>query len=194
MSVLAPNLMCLLAQASNQAPSQPDTITTLVWAVVLIGAALALVIIEAFVPSGGVIGLLAATSLIAGVIMLFRVNTVLGLVGATVALIAIPFVVVFLLNLWPNTPIGRMLTLRDDDDKSKQEEDESESEPKVENAGPRVDQSGKAVTDLRPVGTCLIDGRREECLAERGMIEAGTPIRVVSVDGKQIKVRPESQA
>jgi hypothetical protein len=38
------------------------------------------------------------------------------------------------------------------------------------------------------VGTCLIDGRREECLARRGTIDAGTEVTVVGVDGSEIFV------
>jgi membrane-bound ClpP family serine protease len=53
-----------------------------------------------------------------------------------------------------------------------------------------VGHKGEATTELRPVGTCVIDGRREECLATTGVIERGTPIEVVSQDGMYIKVRP----
>jgi membrane-bound serine protease (ClpP class) len=53
-----------------------------------------------------------------------------------------------------------------------------------------VGTTGKSLTELRPVGTCLLDGKRQECLSESGVIEPGVQVKVVSSDGMQVKVRP----
>ena len=51
-------------------------------------------------------------------------------------------------------------------------------------------QTGQAVTPLRPSGTAVIGGRRVDVVTEGGMVERGSPIRVVAVEGMRVVVRP----
>lgn len=51
-------------------------------------------------------------------------------------------------------------------------------------------RSGMALTYLRPAGHALIDGERIDVLTEGEFIAAGTPIRVVRVEGSRIFVEP----
>jgi membrane-bound serine protease (ClpP class) len=50
-------------------------------------------------------------------------------------------------------------------------------------------QTGKALTVLRPSGTALINGRRVDVVTEGGLIEPGTPVKVVAVEGIRTVVR-----
>ncbi|MBM3879597.1 MAG: hypothetical protein FJ387_07725 [Verrucomicrobia bacterium] len=50
-------------------------------------------------------------------------------------------------------------------------------------------QTGSALTVLRPSGTALIDGARVDVVSEGGLIERGTPIKVVAVEGLRVVVR-----
>ena len=162
----------------------------LVWAIILFGMAAALFFTELFVPSGGIIGMLAAVCLIGGIFLLFSVDTWLGLLGATVALISLPFLFAVGLWIWPNTPIGRALTLGGNDPEEESALDGQAPLEATEHHGVvAVGAEGKTLTGLRPVGTCLINGRREACLSISGVIEPGTAVQVVSADGMQIKVR-----
>lgn len=52
-----------------------------------------------------------------------------------------------------------------------------------------VARTGTALTNLRPSGTALIDGRRVDVVTEGTLIERGTPIRVVAVEGLRVVVR-----
>ena len=54
-----------------------------------------------------------------------------------------------------------------------------------------IGEEGRAATDLKPVGTCIINGQRMDCLSTAGQIKAGTKVRVVFADGIQIKVKAE---
>ena len=181
----APVLMgpiLVLAQSASNPPVSGHNYAA--WGIILLGIALALFFVEVIVPSGGIIGFLSAICMIVGVVMLFKFNTTLGLLGAIFTLIAIPFLFAFAVKVWPNTPIARLLML-----KNPPREDLSND------AGAALDQlvgmQGKAMTDLRPVGTCVIEGQRRQCLAVSGLIRSGDSIRVVSADGMEIKVRAE---
>ena len=52
--------------------------------------------------------------------------------------------------------------------------------------------TGKALTALRPAGTALLAGERVDVVAESGLIDEGTPVRVVLVEGARVVVRSES--
>jgi len=49
--------------------------------------------------------------------------------------------------------------------------------------------TGAALTQLRPSGTAKIDGQRVDVVTEGGLIEAGTAVKVVTVEGARIVVR-----
>ncbi|MBL6764793.1 MAG: NfeD family protein [Verrucomicrobiae bacterium] len=50
-------------------------------------------------------------------------------------------------------------------------------------------KSGAAKTALRPSGIALIEGERVDVVTEGNLIEAGTPVRVVAVEGLRVVVR-----
>jgi len=49
--------------------------------------------------------------------------------------------------------------------------------------------TGAALSQLRPSGTAKIDGQRVDDVTEGGLIEAGTAVKVVTVEGARIVVR-----
>jgi membrane-bound serine protease (ClpP class) len=57
-----------------------------------------------------------------------------------------------------------------------------------------VDRVGEALTDLRPAGKVVIDGKRYEAASEREFISRGSRVRVIGKDGPELIVRPEDEA
>ncbi len=187
--------MTLFAQAAGSPTAQTGTSEHVIWAVVLLGMAVALFLAELFVPSGGIIGVLSALCLIGGIVMLFWIDTTVGLIGSIVTLIALPFAFAAALWIWPNTPIGRALMLGDPDETDTGKDPlNGQPDPALSTShhaqAVSVGVEGKALTELRPVGICLLEGKRCECLSIGGIIDPGTPVRVVAADGMQIKVKP----
>lgn len=170
-----------LAQAG---PNAGQGRTMLVWAVVAFGLAFLLLVIEAFMPSGGIIGALAGVCAIVGIVLFFRFDTTWGLASMAITLLSVPFLIAGLIWVWPNTIVGRALTLKDEQ-KPAHAGDTSGDEAAI-----AVGLEGTAETDLRPVGACRLNGRRVDCFAVAGVIQAGTPVRVWAVQGDTIKVKP----
>ena len=52
-----------------------------------------------------------------------------------------------------------------------------------------LERTGEALTPLRPAGTAVIDGKRVDVVTEGQMIERGTPVRVIAVEGLRVVVR-----
>ena len=57
-----------------------------------------------------------------------------------------------------------------------------------------VGQRGEALTDLRPAGKIIIDGKRHEATSEREFVARGSRVRVIGQDGPVLVVRPEEEA
>lgn len=155
----------------------------LVWGVGLLAGALLLIFVEVFVPSGGLIALMAGAAAIAGIWQLFLYDTVWGVIGILGTLFMAPVVISFALKMLPSTPIGRKMFFGESSPEAA-EQQRAEESAALDSMHALVGVEGEAVTDLRPVGVVRLDGRRFDALAEGAYIDAGTPVRV--------KVRPVS--
>jgi membrane-bound ClpP family serine protease len=60
--------------------------------------------------------------------------------------------------------------------------------------GQMLGRTGRALTPMRPVGTCDFDGHRVECVAESGYVESDKLITVIRVEGTQLTVRVTDEA
>ncbi len=178
------------------------------WEIIAIVLGLIFLLIEAFVlPGFGVFGILGLISLFAGLLWSFipagsslsNPNTQQDLLGALVTVMLSAFsagVVIWLIsrNL-ERIPVFDKLIL------SGASGIASDARPtSVFNAmgaaDPvlRVGETGTATTDLRPSGQADINDKLVDVVAEFGYIEAGTPVRVVSVESMRIvvdRVSPE---
>ncbi len=157
----------------------------LIWGMALIGAAFLLFILEVFVPSGGVISLTGIVVAIAGIVCLFMYKTTWGFAGLGVVVVLGPLTSYFMFTqVLPNTPMGRQLFLTD------QQKPESIERSDREASSRLVGLVGVAETDLRPVGRVRVGDDKLEAMSEVAMIEAGAEIRITSVEGNTIRVRP----
>ncbi len=168
------------------------TETMLIWGLALLAAALLITIIEVLVPSGGILGLVAAGVAIAGVVCLFRHSTTWGLIGSVLVIVGGPCMFFFALNILPHTPTGRaMLGEVDDDAKAEAELLKREARERLHAL---VDAEGEALTDLRPVGTVRVEGQKHEAVAVASLVEKGQRVRVVGIDMTTLRVRPVEDA
>lgn len=143
----------------------------------------ALLVAEVFVPSFGLLSLLALSSLTGGVIIFFNYSHVAGWAGIFIAVIMIPTVLVGAYKIFPKTGFGRNVSL------FKPEIQPGQAIPDSDVLSELGGKSGIAVTDLRPVGMCEIDGQRLECVAESGYIDSGIEVEVIKVESTQVTVR-----
>lgn len=163
----------------------------LVWGAGLIAAALLLLVVEIFVPSGGVIATTAGVVGIAGVVCLFMVKeggTLWGLSGTLTLMIVFPGAFVVWFKVMPNTAFGQKM-LGNVPLSEQQERAEREQEA-LEELEALVGLEGVARSPMLPVGTIEIDGQTRQALAEGVAIDAGQRVRVTRIVNAQIKVRP----
>lgn len=64
------------------------------------------------------------------------------------------------------------------------------SEAPAAPASPERGQRGRTITQLRPAGKAIIEGRRVDVVSEGEFVDAGAEVEIVSVQGARIAVRP----
>lgn len=162
----------------------------LVWPIVLMLLGIGLVCLEIFVPSAGLLGVMATAAVVASIVMGFMHSAVLGTILLLVATLVLPLIVSLGIKMWPHTPIGKLILI-------KRPQSDKEVLPDTAEYGLRdrlVGKSGVAKTELLPSGDVVIDGQVYDAMSNGMAISAGQPVRVVDVNTQRLVVRPMSAA
>lgn len=145
--------------------------------VILLLAGAALLLSEIVLP-GMVAGTVGVLCLIAGVFVSFnRYGPQLGTLVLAIVTIGLLAGFAVWVKYFPDSRAARWFiskrTLKD---------------PQVV-SGDLLHRTGTALSNLRPSGMANIGGRRVDVVTEGGMVERGTPVRVVAVEGMRVVVR-----
>ena len=148
------------------------------WAIVLIAIGAALIILELFIPSGGLIGIASVGCFILAVYLGYQAGETTGMVTLCVSVIVVGAMIYFALKLWPHTPLGKKALPSADDPAG------SITKPLEHLVGLR----GVSVSDLMPNGRIEIDGKSHDAVSQGMIIEAGASIEVISIESNRILV------
>jgi len=83
----------------------------LAWSICLLLAAIALIALELFIPSGGWLSFLSAVAVLASVIVAFSAGPRTGLMMLIITVVVVPAVLASAVRWWPQTPIGRLILI-----------------------------------------------------------------------------------
>lgn len=157
----------------------------LMWCILLLVLGLALIFLEMFIPSAGVLSFFAALSVLAAVVLAFLK---FGLIGGGLffcaAAIIVPAVVMLAVTIYPHTPLGRLAigplpraedVLPDDA--------QSRDRPRLQGL------IGIAKTPLLPGGTVKIEGRTYDAISSGPAVDRGQAVLVVEVRRRHLVVR-----
>lgn len=130
---------------------------------------------------GGFLGFLGTLTLFgAGITGFYAFGTEGGFISTFMLLLGLLVYAVLVVKVLPHSAFGRMFTLS---------EDMKDSKASASTFDDLVDQTGTAVTDLRPSGIVRIGTRRLDVVAEGNWIEQGADVKVVQVEGHIVTVR-----
>lgn len=160
------------------------------WIAVLLLAGLVIMVLEVFIPSGGVLGFLSVVSLVSAVTMAFMTRgAAAGVAVLAVVCGAVPLVLGAAFRVFPRTPLGRRVL---------------PPPPAPEDVVPDVERrrqlrglvgrAGRAAADMLPWGQISLDGTVHEAVSDGGAIGAGMEVEVVGVQGAALVVRPRAAA
>ncbi len=151
------------------------------WAMVLLVLGCGLLVLEIFIPSGGLLSFFAFVAIVSSMVMAFRRDTTTGLSFMAVAVIAVPVAVALAFKLWPKTPMGRAIL-----GEVPGEDDVRPDEPRRSLVG-RV---GVARSLMLPSGSVLVDGQLIDAVSQGIPIDPGDPVVIVEVRANRVIVRP----
>ncbi len=160
--------------------------TELAWPILCLGIGLILLIAEVFIPSGGLIGLLALGFL--GVSLYLAFSTTPHGFKFVVALgVLLPLCMVAAVQLWPRSPFAKYIFL------TPPTEEETAPEASGIVLHHLIGQFGRTLTPLRPSGLVDFEGKRLDALSEEGLIPSGSLVRAVQIRSGQVVVRAASE-
>ncbi|MCK5850671.1 MAG: hypothetical protein KAH23_07115 [Kiritimatiellae bacterium] len=147
---------------------------------ILLVSGLMLVGAEVFIP-GGILGALGGFALFGAIIAGFTAfGSTAGVYIACGIFMLVGLVVFLWIKVFPKTGIGKAMTV------SRDLSDAEGTEPGLDQL---LNRKGEAISDLRPAGFARIDGRRVDVITSGGMIDKGSSIRVVEIEGNRVVVK-----
>ncbi len=151
-------------------------------ALILLLSGLAFIVLEMFLPSGGILGFVAAVLLVASVVYAYlKCDIAIGTAFLAAAVITVPIMIGAAIRVWPHTPMGRMILL---DSATEEYADARENPVHTELVG----RQGIARSNLLPSGVAEIDGNRWDVIIVGPAADRGDLIEVVEVEGNRILV------
>jgi membrane-bound serine protease (ClpP class) len=155
----------------------------LVLAYLLIALGVIFLIAELFLPSGGVLFILSALSVLAGVALVFVYgDSFTGMITLVVAFVALPFIGAGVMYLWPHTPLaGNVLEPSTDVTVAAMAE--------IVELEKLRGRYGKTVSMMRPSGVVNFDGRRIDAITEGMMLPVDQWVRCIDVKSGKVIVR-----
>lgn len=157
------------------------------FAVFLFALCAMLLVLEIFIPSLGLLTVLALICLGGGIVLFFQISESVGWVGVWTAAVLIPVVWMIVYKLLPKTKIGRILEL-------KKCEDALPGIPDQDKLNALEGCTGVVFSPLRPVGVCVFDGKKVVCVSETGFLRKDTNVKVIDVEGNKVTVRKMDSA
>lgn len=156
------------------------------WAFLLLVIGLFAVVLELFVPSAGILGIAAGILIVTSVVLGFMESFTYGVILLTAAVVTIPGLLALMVKVWPYTPLGRRILLKDlkPEDVLPNYIENKEQKERLEG------QLGIAQTKMLPSGIVMVDGEKFDAVSEGFAVEEGDAVRVISVRGNHIYVEP----
>ena len=151
-------------------------------AILLYLAAAVMAVVDIFVPSGGLLAILAAVAATASVLMAFRSGTTMGMSVLTLVVASIPVFAILAIKIWPRTYIGKRIILKAPDG----------SNPQQANKDMRLELVGTVVRAdhaLMPSGQIRVHGKRYNAVSEGAIIEAGQNVEIIGLKERNLIVR-----
>jgi membrane-bound ClpP family serine protease len=159
----------------------------LLWALVLLFAGCVFLALEFFVPSSGTLGVLAALSFVAAIVLAFMAGPVYGTGTFVAVLIIVPTACVLAVKYWPETPIGRMILIQ----LPKSPEEVLPETEAYRGMQHLVGRHGITKSLMMPGGVVDIDRKSYDAVSDGMAIEPGTRVLVVAISTQRVVVRPD---
>jgi len=158
-----------------------NALDPLAWSILLMLLGCGLVVMEVFIPSGGLLSVLSAAAFLGSVYFAFQRGPTTGVMFLASIVVAVPLFLGLAVKVWPRTPMGKAFL------------GELPSEEEVMPHDPRRELVGKigiARSKMLPSGAVEIEGHMIDAVSQGPAIEPGQYVVVLEVRSNRVVVRP----
>ena len=162
---------------------------TLFWAVLLLILGISCLVLEMFIPSGGLLGVMAGLSIVGAIVLAFLSGPLAGMTMTLAVTILIPVMLALAVKFWPETPLGRMILLR-------RPQGSDEVLPQTEAYRTRnslIGKRGVAKSQMLPSGVVMVEGKTYDAVSNGLPIDPGQNVRVIGIDTQRLMVRVDDE-
>lgn len=153
--------------------------------IILLLVGLGIVVVELFVPSGGLLAVLSGLTLLSAVVVAFLSSPTMGIVILTAIALLLPTMFGVGVRVWPHTAFGRRML-------APPPATEEEILPDLEirrHLQSLIGKRGRALSKMLPSGDVRIDGRVYDAMSDGMPVEPGELVEVTAVKMNRIEVR-----
>jgi membrane-bound serine protease (ClpP class) len=158
-----------------------NALDPLAWSILLMLLGCIIMVLEVFIPSGGILAVLSAAAFLGSILMAFQRGPVTGFTFVLTTVIVVPIVLSAAFKIWPKTRIGKAIL------------GELPTEEEVAPDVPQralVGRVGVTRSKMLPAGAVEIDGQMIDAITHGQPIEPGQYVVVTEVRANRIVVRP----
>lgn len=157
-----------------------------VWVAALFLVGIGVIILEVFVPSGGVLGFVSLAAIVAAIATaFFELGAGAGTAMIALSVVVVPAIIGLAFRWFPETPLGRRVL-----PPPPEPADVVPDGPERRRARDLVGRRGRTTIDLLPWGTVELGEESVDAVSEGGPIDAGAEVVVVAARGAAVVVRP----
>jgi len=141
--------------------------------------ALLVVVTEIFIPSLGILTLIALSLFIYSLYIVYTsISTTVGVIFTIIDITMVPLILLMGVKILASSPLALKRELSKETGVESQQKDIKKY----------VNMTGTAITDLRPAGIAQIESHRLDVVTDAEYIQAGTPVIVTGATGNRIIV------
>jgi len=160
----------------------------ILWSFLFLCLAFIVAVLEVFLPTGGIFGVLAIALLITSIVFSFQTSVVFGSLYTFFMCLLVPIFIWSALRMWPQTWIGRQILLTPENDPALVPNEALQTLKQL------IGKHGIAKSKMLLGGLIEIEGNRYSAVSDAEPIESGEPIGVIRIEGTSIIVRKISLA
>ncbi len=158
-----------------------------VWSIFLLLLGLCVLVVELFIPSSGLLGLLSALCLIGSIVLGFWTSQLMGTIMLGIELVLVPVALGLAVKYWPYTPIGKLTLIP----RPEHPDDVLPETEAYRGLNELVGRYGISKTLMMPGGMISLDGKAYDAVSEGSAIDPGQRVLVVGVSTQRLIVRME---
>lgn len=153
--------------------------------ILLLLAGFGCLLLDFFLPTGGVLSFMAAIAILASIILGFMEGPTFGLILLVTTGVLLPALFAAAIKFWPHTPLGRLMLIQ-----RNTLEDVLPEQIRDHRLETLIGQHGKAKCKMLPGGAISVAGKTYDAVSDGIPVENGEYVEVIAVRNNRLVIRP----